>query len=267
MADTPEPADIGGVEWYHTLDLGAGVVTPGWFDLRPVAAKLPWPDIAGMRCLDVGTFDGFWAFEMERRGAAKVVAVDVLDPAQWDWPYAAQSETVRRMGERKRGGGGFELAATALGSHVERHELSVYDLSSAALGTFDVVYVGSLLLHLRDPVRALERVREVCAGTLLVLDAIDLSLTVRHPRRPLAALDARGRPWWWKPNAAGLVRMVEAAGFELVEPPHRLLMPAGAGQQRRRPRARQLATRSAREMAFHTWVGDPHVVIRAKPRP
>ena len=55
--------------WYHTLELPGGIVTPGWFDLRGVVDRLPWPDVRGKRCLDVGTYDGFYAFELERRGA------------------------------------------------------------------------------------------------------------------------------------------------------------------------------------------------------
>src|SRR3954449_5886866 len=102
--------------WYHSIELAPGVVTPGWFDLRPVADKLPWPDLTGLRCLDVGTFDGFWAFEMERRGAAEVVAADILDPRQWDWPADATEEAVAAVGERKDQGQGFEIARDALGS-------------------------------------------------------------------------------------------------------------------------------------------------------
>ena len=68
--------------WYHTLELAPGVVTPGWFDLRPIVSLLPWPDVRGKRCLDVGTYDGFLAFELERRGAAEVVATDISDHIQ-----------------------------------------------------------------------------------------------------------------------------------------------------------------------------------------
>src|SRR5439155_4349574 len=74
--------------WYHTLELGDGTVTPGWMDLRPIVERLPWPDVRGKRCLDVGTYDGFLAFELERRGAAAVVATDISDHSQWDWPRA-----------------------------------------------------------------------------------------------------------------------------------------------------------------------------------
>ena len=71
---------VEGRQWYHTLELAPGVRTPGWFDLRETAAALLPASLAGRRCLDVGTFDGFWAFEMERRGAAEVIAIDILDP-------------------------------------------------------------------------------------------------------------------------------------------------------------------------------------------
>ena len=54
--------------WWHTLELAPGVTTPGWWDLRPTATRVPWAgSLSGLRCLDVGTMDGFWAFEMEHR--------------------------------------------------------------------------------------------------------------------------------------------------------------------------------------------------------
>jgi tRNA (mo5U34)-methyltransferase len=74
-------------EWYHSIELAPGQVTPGWFDTRAAAAKVPLPErLDGKRCLDVGTWDGFWAFEMERRGADEVVALDIDDADGWDWP-------------------------------------------------------------------------------------------------------------------------------------------------------------------------------------
>src|SRR4051812_39647712 len=133
-ADESLRDQVAGREWYHTLELAPGVVTPGWFDLRTVAGRLPWPDLTGRRCLDVGTFDGFWAFEMERRGAAEVVAADILDPRRWDWPADATEEAIAAVGERKDQGQGFEIAREALGSAVKRLELSVYDLDPAEIG-------------------------------------------------------------------------------------------------------------------------------------
>lgn len=255
-------------QWYHSLQLAPDVVTPGWFDTRSLPDRIPFPDdLRGQRCLDVATFDGFWAFTMEARGADEVVAIDLLDEAAWDWPARSRAEVAAEIGRRKDRGAGFELAHEALGSRVVREERSVYDLDPATIGEFDFVYVGSLLLHLQNPVAALEAVRSVCRRRLLVVDAVDLSLTLRHPRRPVAGLDAVGRPWWWKPNRAGLVRMVEAAGFDVVGRPVAVRMPPGAGQRRPagREAVRALRHRSGREVLLRTTVGDPHVALVAEP--
>src|ERR687895_1108727 len=68
---------LGEIDWYHTQELAPGLVTPGMFDLRPYVDRYGLPeDLSGKRCLDVGTFEGFWAFELERRGA-EVVAIDL----------------------------------------------------------------------------------------------------------------------------------------------------------------------------------------------
>ena len=255
---------VAGLDWYHTLELAPGLLTPGWFDTRGVPAQISFPiSLEGKRCLDIGTFDGFWAFEMERRGAAEVIAVDVLDPSGWDWPAGSQEATSDTLNRRKRGGEGFVVAREALGSEVDRRELSVYDLDPERVGRFDFVYLGSLLLHLRDPVGALERVRSVCAGELMVLDAIDTSLS-RFARRPLATLDGVGRPWWWKPNEAALARLVEAAGFEIVRGPERVNMPVGAGQPAPRIPIRALRKKAFREARALHRRGDPHAVVVAK---
>lgn len=257
--------EVAALEWYHTIELAPGLLTPGWFDLRTVTNEIPWPDLTGKRCLDVGTFDGFWALEMERRGAKEVVGIDILDPLLWDWPVGSPQKVIDQVGRRKGAGRGFEIVHEALGSSVRRVELSVYDLDPETLGTFDVVYLGSILLHLRDPVRALERVRTVCDGDLIVVDAIDLPLSTMT-RRPVAVLDGRDRPWWWKPNIAGLARMVEAGGFQVVGSARRIFMPPGPGQPLPPMKARMLASRLGRETIVLKWRGDPHAVLRARPR-
>ena len=251
-------------DWYHTLELAPGVRTPGWFDTRKVPALVGFPaSLEGARCLDVGTFDGFWAFEMERRGATDVTAIDVLDPSGWDWPARARAETSAAMEERKAGGAGFELAREVLGSAVRRLELSVYDLDPAALGRFDFVYLGSLLLHLRDPVGALLKVHGVCSGELLLVDAVDLRLSMLL-RRPAAGLDAVGRPWWWKPNGAGLARMAEAAGFVVAEGPRTFWMPPGPAITGMTGELRPFL-RGPREWVLAHRKGDPHAALRCRP--
>jgi tRNA (mo5U34)-methyltransferase len=219
------------LRWYHTIELPGGDVTPGYFDTRRAAAAVPLPSsLRGKRCLDVGTYDGFWAFEMERRGAAQVVAVDVLDPRRWDWPGDTQPAAVEAIGGPKaQSVAAFDHARERLGSSVERRDVSVYDLSPDLVGTFDVVYCGSLTLHLRDPVRALAAIRTVCRELLVYEDAIDVGLTRWRRRTPYAAFDGRGRPWWWKLNVAALARVAESAGFDVIGSPVRFDLPYGAG--------------------------------------
>jgi tRNA (mo5U34)-methyltransferase len=221
---TPEPSLAAAREaiaanplWYHTIELAPGVVTPGWFDLRPIVDRLPWPDVAGKRCLDIGTYDGFLAFELERRGAKEVIATDISDHADWDWPYLMRHRTqelAALAGPEK--GLGFKLAKRVLGSNAERVEVNVYDLTPERMGTFDVVVCGALLLHLRDPLRALEAVRGVCGEAFLSVEEVRPELSVLHRGRPLAELNGLGELCqWWVPNRAGHQRMVMASGFEI----------------------------------------------------
>jgi tRNA (mo5U34)-methyltransferase len=186
-------------DWWHVIEVAPGVVTPGGWDLRPTADELPWPDVTGKRCLDVGTADGFWAFELERRGAAEVVAIDL--------PSAFQAKARTR----------FELAAELRASQVAYEERSVYDVE----GEFDVVVMGFVLQMLRDPIRALEVVREACRGHLLLLDTVSLPLSLL--RSPLARLDARRNAFeWFVFNRRGMRKAVELAGWT-VESQTRIL--------------------------------------------
>jgi len=258
---------VASFDWYHSIELAPGIVTPGYFDTRHAARLVPMPrSLEGKRCLDVGTYDGFWAFEMERRGASEVVAVDVLDPRRWDWPLGATQAVRDQMEGKKERGKGFEVAREALGSTVERLDRSIYELDPSDLGEFDFVYVGSLLLHLRDPIGALERVRSVCRDQALLVDAIDPWLSWVSPRRPAAGLDGAGRPWWWRPNVAGLRRMAEAAGFETVEGPKRFGLRYGKGGLTDRIPLRALLSQPGRLEARVRLAGDPHAGVLVRIR-
>jgi tRNA (mo5U34)-methyltransferase len=206
-------AEVERYPWYHTLELGEGIVTDAMFDHRPVLDRYPLPaNLAGMHCLDVGTMDGFWAFEMERRGAASVTAIDLDDPNASDWP-ASQRAAVKTLDETKAER--FALAKRALGSSANRVTMSVYDLGPE-LGTFDMVFCGDLLLHLKDPITAVERIYSVCTGSAVIVNVIKRFRRYRD-KRPLAELDGIDEFVWWLTNLSGLARMVQAAGFSRVE--------------------------------------------------
>src|SRR5688500_12377798 len=136
MADQSLAAKVAAHRWYHTIDLGGGVVTKG-VDASParlIQLGLP-ASLAGKTVLDVGAWDGFFSFEAERRGAARVVAADHYSWHGTGWGTKA----------------GFELARAALGSRVEDLDVDVMDLSPERAGTFDVVFFLGVLYHLPNP--------------------------------------------------------------------------------------------------------------------
>jgi SAM-dependent methyltransferase len=203
--------------WYHRIEVAPGVVTPGLIDLRPVAPRVLPADLAGKRALDVGTFDGFWAFELERRGA-ETVAIDVGAEDQAEWPPLARERLraeAATMGLTL--GQGFALASEALGSRARRVVCPVYDLDPSRVGgPVDVAFCGALLLHLRDPVRALERIHATLApgGTLVLLEPVAVRETLLAPRRPVARFHAHASSFnWWIANVAALRAWARAAGF------------------------------------------------------
>ena len=204
--------------WYHAIELEPGVVTPGWIDLRAHVPAVRLPEsLAGRRALDVGTFDGFWAFELERRGA-QVVGIDVdqippPDTPQHRWA-AVQEELAGSVP-----GTGFHLLKRWFGSAVERRAVNVYDLDlERAGGAFDLVFVGAILQHLRDPVRALERCRDVLVpgGRIVLFEPVDPKLSKKS--EPMARLRINETIWtWWYPNRACLLDWVRTAGFRDVQ--------------------------------------------------
>jgi tRNA (mo5U34)-methyltransferase len=203
--------------WFHTIDLGGGIVTPGRDES---ARKLGWiglpADLRGRTVLDVGAWDGFFSFEAERRGAERVLAIDGpawREPAWGPGGYGTKA--------------GFELARRALGSGVEDRELDLEAIAPESVGRFDVVLFLGVLYHLKHPWLALERVASVCEGLLIVETHTDL---LDLPRRPAMALypgaevagDASN---WWGPNVAALTAMLREEGFTRVEVVHRERLP------------------------------------------
>ncbi|MDQ3587046.1 MAG: class I SAM-dependent methyltransferase [Actinomycetota bacterium] len=257
--------------WYHTIELPGGTRTPGLFDMPRALSQVRMPEsLSGKRCLDVGTAEGFWAFEMERRGASEVVAMDLGEWALFDWPPAYGPVHQGEMDVVPR----FRLAHEALDSRVEWVAGSVYDLTPEVHGEFDFVFLGSLLIHLRDPVRALSAVRTVLRGELLLNDAISLPLTLLRPRQPVARLAEAEQPAWWVPNVAGLRRLAETAGYRVLAAggpyflrfgkgrataPQQILAPVPLTPLQRLPL--QLI-RNARDR-----LGIPHAWLVASPRP
>lgn len=263
----PQTAVASNPFWYHTIEVAPGVTTPGWFDLRPTVGGLPWPEVSGKRCLDVGTSDGFLAFELERRGAREVVAVDLADHLAWDWPAhlrAGGVEYLRAVAGPEKGEG-LRIARDLRGSQVQARQLSAYDLSPETVGEFDVVVCGSMLLHLRDPMRALAAIRSVCRGAFLCTNQVDLRLTALGRRTPLARLHSSGGDCqWWVPNPAAHRDMVESVGFKVEQESGVYSIPYGRSHTPAGRSPRSLLARAARRVVAGAD-GVPHHAVLARP--
>jgi tRNA (mo5U34)-methyltransferase len=208
--------------WYHTLELAPGQVVEGMFDMRPHVERFGLPErMDGMRALDVGTFDGFWAFEMERRGA-EVVALDIDDESQLDRPPR------RRLGSGPRGEN-FAVAKDALGSSVERVGCSIYDATPEELGTFDVVFCGLVLVHLRDQLLALERIAGLCRGLFVSGEAYDPLMDLLPFSASRFKADREADVVFWEPGSRTWRRMIWTAGFDTVERRARFRLPSSQG--------------------------------------
>ena len=186
--------------WYHSIDLGNGVITPGVDDSAYRLARIGLPEsLRGLSVLDVGAWDGFFSFECERRGAARVVATDYYSWHGGGWGTKA----------------GFELAREALGSRVEDVDIDVMDLSPDRVGTFDVVLFLGVLYHLRHPLLALERVASVTRRLLILETVVDLVGVTRPAAAFYPDRELNGDPTnWWGPNPAAVIGMLRTVGFD-----------------------------------------------------
>jgi tRNA (mo5U34)-methyltransferase len=203
--------------WYHSLELAPGQITPGFFDHNPLLPLYRLPArLDGQRVLDIATFDGFWAFEFEKRGAAEVIALDVPTLGDIDLPPHRRADmSAAKLAEPM--GAGFDLAREALGSSVRRERCNVYDLTPERFGMFDVTHLGDVLLHLRDPMKALWNMRRVTRGSAYISDCFNPDLD-RHEE--VALMEYRrgsGHNVWWRFGANTLRAMIEDAGFARVE--------------------------------------------------
>jgi len=165
----------------------------------------------GMRALDVGTWDGFWAFEMERRGARSSPSTRrrarprlAAAPAAPDLPRPpARRRVPPGQGDPRLEGRARELL------DLQRH--------ARELGTFDIVFCGSVLIHLRDQLLALERIAGVCNDTFLSVEEYDRrSGWVPWPSSRYLA-DRDKAVVFWLPSIKTWKRMLWTAGFDHVE--------------------------------------------------
>ena len=206
-------AEIADVNWYHQIDLGDGIVTPGVDDTPNRMAPLELPsDLSGKSVLDIGAWDGVFTFEAERRGASRVLATDSYCWSGEGW------------GTKE----GFLTASRILGSQADDLEIDVMDLSPDKVGTFDLVLFVGVLYHLRHPLLGLERVASV-TGDQLIFDSHTAKVEDADPVMLFyPGTELNNDPTnWWGANPPAVEAMLRDVGFRRIERKHPELIEEG----------------------------------------
>lgn len=187
--------------WHQRFELAPGIATPGVSDVAGLMSVAGIPeDLAGLSALDIGTTNGGTAFELERRGAGRVLAVDVTDEDHF----------------------GFRAIREALRSRVEFRTVSVYELEATLMEKFDIVIFWGVLYHLRHPLLALDNVRGVSGGMTYLETAVCDHELPELDGRPLVRfyrLDELGGDSsnWFAPTVTALVDFCTSCGFEVED--------------------------------------------------
>jgi tRNA (mo5U34)-methyltransferase len=222
--------------WYHSIDLGGGVVTPGGKSVADISRE--WElfnlgDLSGQSVLDIGGIDGAYAFRAEQAGANPVA---VLDHYLW----ATDSDRYTQIYEEHRAAGAvppaphesdawhpestptrwrFDTARQALGSNVKALPLDFADCDLAAVGRWDVVLFLGVLYHMPDPIGIMRRVAAVTAKQAIIeTEAMFIRGQPDALWRFFPGGELNGdRSNWWVPNMNALLGLMGAAGFADTE--------------------------------------------------
>ncbi len=250
-AQLQEQADA--LSWYHSIDLGQGVVTKGASAQEKGAEILP--DVAGRSVLDIGAWDGRFSFLAERAGAARVVA---LDHYAWGVDFDARgaywAECIGQgvLPDQSRdetdfwqpdlpGRRGFEFAAATLGSTVQPVVADFQTCDLDEIGAFDVVLYLGVLYHMKEPLSALERVRAVTKEVAVIeteavhIQGLDDEALLQFYAGSSLQTDFGN---WYVPTIEALRNLCRAAGFSSVRtvagPPTPPAAPSSPAQLRER---------------------------------
>jgi SAM-dependent methyltransferase len=221
-----EPRNVMNVEkcaFYHHMDIpGIGEVGNGWDLRKTIDDYLGHFDFRGKRALDIGTASGFLTFEMEKRGA-EVVSFDMAGSADWQLvPFRAQGFDVAKTQTAMKAytdglRNGYWLAHRLLKSRARVYYGDIYNIPDE-IGQFDVVFLGMVLPHLREPFYALSQT------TRLSRDAVIITQQAPKDQAPIAYFipNARMNPAehepygaWWVFSEGCFREMLQVLGFEI----------------------------------------------------
>jgi SAM-dependent methyltransferase len=193
--------------FYHAMDLPQLGFVPGSWDLRGrFDDYIGGVDLRDRSVLDVGTASGFLSFEAERRGARSVTSFDAATASQLQRNpglEASQAEFEARINS-------YRLAHHLLKSKAVPIFGDIYSLSDIAPKS-DVVIIGQILVHLRDPFGALEQMARCSTDTLVIAEGM-----FEHPE-PIAAYLGGSTPISWLHFSTRVYReFLPKLGFEIT---------------------------------------------------
>lgn len=187
--------------WHQRFELGGEVFAPGVNSIPSLweIAGIP-NDLTGKTVLDIGTTNGASAFMAERRGAERVVAVDILDQDHF----------------------GFRTLKEAFGSKAEFLQASIYELPQVLEEQFDIVIFWGVLYHLRHPILALDNLRAVSKDLVYIETAVADHELGKDASRPLVRyyrLDELGNDGsnWFAPTTQCLVDWCHSSGLTPIK--------------------------------------------------
>jgi tRNA (mo5U34)-methyltransferase len=213
MGWTPSYDEVASHYWFHSIDLGNGIVTPGDKPLEDMQIEFALAfdslDLRGKTVLDVGAWNGAFSIEAKRRGAKRVIA---LDHETWNHPEF-------------RGRQAFELAVRACGVGVEAFDQDLdspqlsFDalLSFANLPAFDIVLYFGVFYHLKDPLAATRELASIAREAMVLETHLEVFPDERptmlfYPGTELAGDSTN----WWGPNRACVEHLLKLYGFQQI---------------------------------------------------
>ncbi|MEH2235271.1 DUF1698 domain-containing protein [Nostoc sp.] len=227
--------------WWHSIDCGDEIVTNGRKSsplLEQELVNMALPDLQNKTVLDIGCWDGFFAFKAEELGAERVVA---MDDYVWSMNLAQQQkhiEEYKSSGKKPQhyhlipriwkpselpGKIGFDTVHYIKESCVEQIVGNFMSIDPTDLGNFDIVFFLGVLYHLEDPLRALKRL-SLLTKNIAIIETLSIFFPeVNQESSSLLEFfesDEMGNDVgnWFAPNLVALAKMLKAAGFKNIVP-------------------------------------------------
>jgi len=190
------------IEWFHSFEFPDGSRVSG---IRPLsrlkaeAAQIFSEPVRRKRVLEIGTWDGYFSFEAERRGADQVHATDHFCWSGPGWGTRA----------------GFDLAHKKFGSRIAATDVDVFDVTPERFGTYDVVLFLGVLYHLKNPLGALELLYALTNEFVVIETHVDALQIIEPVMRFYLGKELNNDPTnFWAPNLLCLNNMLAEVGFK-----------------------------------------------------